>query len=212
MFTCAFIQRPTWALLNNIRTKLYADHNTLYPTIARLQIQVFYLYKDLTGPYDDCFNRLTNTACSVIDHVKVLYDRVETYAASPSFIINGLILACAILLRLLKSSMARKIDAEKAKTSLFIGLNLTKYTILDPKDISSKFSLAMNQVWNSSKAFRKGDGTEYSTLRIRSRLVMSPLIDMAWWWREEFEPENGVMDLEAEKNSKYCRSTESMMW
>jgi hypothetical protein len=167
----------------------YVDHNTLYPTIARLQIQVFYLYKDLSGPYDSCFTRLTNTACSVIDHLRVLYDKPETYAGSPMFIINVLILACSILLRLLKSSMSSKIDGEKAKNALFAGINLMKYMILDAKDIVSKCSTALNQLWNSPKAFRKADGSEYATLRIRSRLVISPMIDMACWWREEYEPD-----------------------
>lgn len=167
----------------------YVDHNTLYPTIARLLIQVFYLYKDLSGSYDSCFTRLTSTACSVINHLRVLYDKPETYAGSPMFIINALILASSVLLRLLKSSMGSKIDGEKAKTALFAGLNLMKYMILDAKDIASKCSTALNQLWNSPKAFRKADGSEYATLRIRSRLVISPVIDMACWWREEYEPD-----------------------
>lgn len=150
---------------------------------------MFYLYKDLSGSFDSCFLRLTSTACSVIDHVRVLYDKPETYAGSPMFIINALILASSVLLRLLKSSMSSKIDSEKAKNALFSGLNLMKYMILDAKDIASKCSNALNQLWNSAKAFRKADGSEYGTLRIRSRLVISPVIDMAWWWREEYEPD-----------------------
>jgi hypothetical protein len=177
------------AQLHDLVAQLPSNHNTLYPTIARLQIQVFYLYKDLSGPYDSCFTRLTNTACSVIDHLRVLYDKPETYAGSPMFIINVLILACSILLRLLKSSMSSKIDGEKAKNALFAGINLMKYMILDAKDIVSKCSTALNQLWNSPKAFRKADGSEYATLRIRSRLVISPMIDMACWWREEYEPD-----------------------
>jgi hypothetical protein len=160
---------------------------------------VFYLYKDLTGAFNDCFIRLVNTACSVIEHMKVLFDRPETYVASPMFTTNAMILACASLLRLLKSSMGSKVDVERAKSYLFSGIATLKYAILDPNDMAAKCSLAMNQVWNSSKAFRKSDGTEYSTLRIRSRLVMSPVIDLAWWWREEFEPEEVAQRLEAEK-------------
>lgn len=85
--------------------------------------------------------------------------------------------------------MSSKIDGEKAKNALFAGLNLMKYMILDANDIASKCSTALNQLWNSPKAFRKADGSEYPTLRIRSRLVMSPVIDMACWWREEYEPD-----------------------
>uniref|UniRef100_A0A093VB23 Regulatory protein LEU3 n=1 Tax=Talaromyces marneffei PM1 TaxID=1077442 RepID=A0A093VB23_TALMA len=189
-------ERPMSALIRAHETQLHdivaqlpSNHNTLYPTIARLLIQVFYLYKDLSGPYDNCFARLTNTACSVIDHLRVLYDKPETYAGSPRFIINALILASCVLLRLLKSSMSSKIDADKAKNALFAGINLMKYMILDAKDTASKCSIMLNQLWNSPKAFRKADGSEYATLRIRSRLVISPVIDMACWWREEYEPD-----------------------
>lgn len=169
------------------------DHNTLYPAIARLQIQLFYLYKDLSGPYDMCFTGLTNTACFVIENLKILYDKPSNYTGSPMFIINGLVSACAVLLRLLKSSMGRKIDTDgKAKTALFAGINLLKYMILDAKDLASKCAVVMMQVWNSSKAFRKADGSEYPTLRIRSRLVMSPVMDMACWWREEYDPDELV--------------------
>lgn len=105
------------------------------------------------------------------------------------FIINVLVLASSVLLRLLKSPMSSKIDGEKAKNALFAGINLMKYMILDAKDIASKCSIALNQLWNSPKAFRKADGSEYTTLRIRSRLVISPVIDMACWWREEYEPD-----------------------
>lgn len=182
----------------------YVDHNTLYPTIARLQIQVFYLYKDLGGSFDSCFLRLTSTACSVIDHMRVLYDKSETYAGSPMFIINALILASSVLLRLLKSSISSKLDSEKAKNALFAGLNLMKYMVLDAKDIASKCSFALNQLWNSPKAFRKADGSEYTTLRIRSRLVISPVIDMAWWWREEYEPD--VPSSAPEKNEDGARN------
>lgn len=111
------------------------------------------------------------------------------YAGSPMFVINALVLASSILLRLLKSSMSNKIDGEKAKTALFAGINLLRYMILDANDLAAKFSIALNQMWNSTKAFRKADGSEYATLRIRSRLVISPVIDMAWWWREEYDPE-----------------------
>ncbi|EED13666.1 C6 transcription factor (Leu3), putative [Talaromyces stipitatus ATCC 10500] len=187
-------ERSMTALIRAHETQMYdlvgqlpPNHNTLYPTIARLQIQVFYLYKDLTGPYDICFTRLTDTACSVIDHLRVLYDKPELYVCSPIFITNALVSASAILLRLLKSSMSSKIDAEKAKISFFAGISLLKHMVLDAKDLASKCAIALTQVWNSPKAFRKADGSEYATLRIRSRLVMSPVIELACWWREEFE-------------------------
>lgn len=122
--------------------------------------------------------------------MKVLFDKPQTYTSSPAFTMNALVLAGACLLRLLKSSMAPNVDVERAKNYLFTCITTLKHINLDPNDLAAKCSLAMNQLWNSTKAFRKADGTEYSTLRIRSRLVMSPVIDMALWWREEFDTED----------------------
>lgn len=55
-------------------------------------------------------------------------------------------------------------------------------------DMAAKMVLVLNQLWNSSKAFRKPDGVESTALRIRSRLVVSPVVDAVWWWRDEFDP------------------------
>lgn len=120
------------------------------------------------------------------------------------FITNALVIACSSLLRLLKSVVARDLDVERAKSSLFAGINLLSGFSIEPTDFPAKFSHALNQLWNSPKAFRKADGTEHTTLRIRSRLVMSPPIDVIWWWREEMGAEQGQA-IEEEKAGTYCK-------
>lgn len=182
--------------LKDFQGSLPSDANTLYPTIARLQIQVFHLYKDLSGPHDGCFTHLARTACSVIEHCKVLFDKPETYPSCPIFISNALVIACSSLLRLLKSIVARDLDFEQAKSSFFTGINLLNSIAIDPTDFPAKCSQAFNQLWNSAKAFRKADGTEHTTLRIRSRLVMAPPIDVIWWWRDEMGSEQGQQEDE----------------
>lgn len=59
---------------------------------------------------------------------------------------------------------------------------------VESNDSPAKAVIILNQLWNSSKAFRKADGSEYTALRIRSRLVLSPVLDAVWWWRDEFDP------------------------
>jgi hypothetical protein len=58
----------------------------------------------------------------------------------------------------------------------------------DRTDTAAKTITVVNQLWNSSKAFRKADGSEYTALRIRSRLILSQILDAVWWWRDEFDP------------------------
>ncbi|OGM47736.1 Zn(II)2Cys6 transcription factor [Aspergillus bombycis] len=56
-------------------------------------------------------------------------------------------------------------------------------------DAAAKTVIVLNQLWNSTKAFRKSDGSDFPTLRIRSRLMLSPVVDAVWWWREEHDPQ-----------------------
>ncbi|KAH8690603.1 putative C6 transcription factor [Talaromyces proteolyticus] len=175
--------------LKDLEDSFPATTNTLYTTIARLQIQVFHLYKDLSAPHDGCFTMLAKTACSVIDHAKIIFDRPELHPACPMYIMNILVIACSCLVRMLKSVVARDLDVEQSKSCLFTGINLLNCFSIDPQDFAAKCSTVVNQLYHSRKAFRRPDGTEHSTLRIRSRLVMSPTIDLVWWWRDEFDSE-----------------------
>jgi hypothetical protein len=138
----------------------------------------------------------------VIEHGKVLYDKPETYPSCPIFIVNALVIACSSLLRLLKSVVARDLDVEQAKSSFFTGINLLNGIAVDPSDFPAKCSQAFSQLWSSPKAFRKADGTEHTTLRIRSRLVMAPPIDVIWWWRDEMGSEQAPRFNDEEKTGR----------
>ena len=92
------------------------------------------------------------------------------------------------LLRILKCFASRDLDIERAKACFFTAINLEKQMSVESNDSPAKAVIILNQLWNSSKAFRKADGSEYTALRIRSRLVLSPVLDAVWWWRDEFDP------------------------
>jgi len=105
----------------------------------------------------------------------------------------GLLLASMSLLRILKSKVASSgLETSRARASFFTAINLAKEMSTDRTDTAAKTITVLNQLWNSRKAFRKSDGSEYTALRIRSRLILSQVLDAVWWWRDEFDPHTDV--------------------
>lgn len=108
---------------------------------------------------------------------------------APVQISFGLLLASMSLLRILKSDFASSgLDTSRAQASFFVAINMAKQMSTDRSDTAAKTITVLNQLWNSSKAFRKADGSVYTALRIRSRLILSQILDAVWWWRDEFDP------------------------
>jgi hypothetical protein len=105
---------------------------------------------------------------------------------------NGLLMASTSLIRLLKSSFGQYVDMEIAKAAVFSGFDIAKRLSAGHKDLSAKFIPVITQLWNSDRAFKKPDGTEFIALRIRTRMMMSPVYDALWWWREEFGGQAGA--------------------
>jgi hypothetical protein len=100
----------------------------------------------------------------------------------------GLLIASVALLRILKSSTCQVLDTGRARASYFTAINLAKQMSVESTDMAAKTVTILNALWNSSKAFRKADGSEYTGLRIRSRLAISAVVDAVWWFRDEFDP------------------------
>lgn len=129
----------------------------------------------------------------VVDHIKNLGERLDVLATAPVQVNFGILLASVSLLRILKIFASRDLDIDRAKSSFFTAINLAKQMSFENNDSSAKAVIIVNQLWNSSKAFRKSDGSEYTALRIRSRLVLSPVVDAVWWWRDEFDPQTRAL-------------------
>ncbi|PYH43903.1 Zn(II)2Cys6 transcription factor [Aspergillus saccharolyticus JOP 1030-1] len=174
-------------------TELEAHVNSandrLHTTTCRLCVQMFHLFKNQTIHESDCLARVVTTACRTIDCIQEIGRAMENLASAPMQITYGLLLPASALLRILKCSTHPDVDIERGKKALFSAINMARRMSVDVYDTASKIAIVMNQLWNSSRAFRKADGTEFIALKIRSRLVLSPVIDTIWWWRDEFEPQ-----------------------
>jgi hypothetical protein len=158
-----------------------------------MAIQSFHFYKTQTTVSSGCLPRLIVTACNLIDYIQALTDRMGFLSMAPIQIGFGLLLASMSLLRILKSKVASSgLETSRARASFFTAINLAKQMSTDRTDTAAKTITVLNQLWNSSKAFHKADGSEYTALRIRSRLILSQILDAVWWWRDEFDPHTSV--------------------
>ncbi|KAJ5698831.1 hypothetical protein N7462_000836 [Penicillium macrosclerotiorum] len=176
--------------VDDLELQAVTDDERFDTGLCRMAIQSFHFYKIQTLVTSACYPRILVTACSLIDYVQSLSERLGSVSMAPIHIGFALLLASTSLLRILKSNAASQgLETERARTSFFTAINLAKLMSIDSADMAAKTVIVLNSLWNSSKAFRKADGTEYSVLRIRSRLVLSPILDTVWWWRDEFDPQ-----------------------
>ena len=155
----------------------------LYIHVSYMNLLVFHFFKKDWTNDADAITRLFLRSEKLLEHVDQMDKDSQVLAYAPHQVIAGTIMAAYTLLRLIKTSASRFLDVEKAKATFFLSLNISKRLIVDTDDLPSRNLQLLTLLWNSEKAFRSPDGTEYSQLRIRSRLAMSPVLDSVWWWR-----------------------------
>lgn len=133
---------------------------------------------------------IQQTARQTISEVKKLIRSVSNPVSLPSYIVCAFLFAAYALLRILKSSIPfLSGERDEAESSLFSAIGLLKSLSIDSNDMCSKSCLYLTKLWNSSRAFKKADGTDMLDLRARSRLNGSHVVDAICWWREEFDPQ-----------------------
>ncbi|KAJ5887189.1 hypothetical protein N7504_011236 [Penicillium tannophilum] len=175
--------------MDDLELQAVSDDERFDVFLGRMAIQGYHFYKIQTWVSSACFPRVLVTACNLIDYIQSLTDRVSSLAMIPAQMHFGLFLASTSLLRILKSPAASHgLETIRARASLFTAINLAKQMSVDSADMASKMVIVLSAIWNSNKAFRRPDGSEFTTLRIRGRLVVSPIIDAIWWWRDEYDP------------------------
>ncbi|PYH93964.1 C6 zinc finger domain protein [Aspergillus ellipticus CBS 707.79] len=172
----------------DLEAQALSTYDRFSTTMCRLSIQIFHLFRNPSSYSSGCLGQLLITACKTVECIQNMGQTIVNLAAAPVQLNYALLLASAALLRILKGPQWSTMDVDKAKSAFFGSINLARQMTVDTYDIAAKTAIVMNQLWNSMRAFRKSDGSEYVALRIRSRLVLSPVIDAVWWWRDEFDP------------------------
>ncbi|KAJ4376137.1 hypothetical protein N0V83_001418 [Neocucurbitaria cava] len=127
-------------------------------------------------------------------------------SVSQSFIDRTITLAGFTILRLVRSPLAQHLDLAAGEKAFFQAVQFLKNVALQQGDIGFRTALIMNDLWGSSRVFRRKDGRiESLGLRLRTRLSMSVSYDMFWYWREEFghmqNPYNGEETIGASNDA-----------
>ncbi|KAF2103010.1 hypothetical protein NA57DRAFT_71993 [Rhizodiscina lignyota] len=164
----------------------------LFMHVSYMNLLVFYFYKSNWTSDAEAVTQLFLRSNMLLEHVDRMDKDSQVLGYAPYQVIAGTIIASYTLLRLLKTSASRFLEVERAKSSFFLSLNISKRLIVDNDDLPSRNLQLLTLLWNSEKAFKDADGSEFSTLRIRSRLAMSPVFDAVWWWRTEFGGQSGA--------------------
>ena len=169
------------------------DLDRFYVQLAQLCVQSLHLYKSPGSQDPTILFDLSNTCCRVLEFSEVIDKASHNGVATSSmWIYINVMLACHVLLRLLKSSLSGSIDTARAQAAFFSGVGLHKRMSLQNDDLSARNGVALTQIWNSTRAFRSPNGTEAVALRVRSRLIGGIILDGIVWWREEFGEASGV--------------------
>ncbi|KAI5211662.1 hypothetical protein E4T38_01237 [Aureobasidium subglaciale] len=166
-----------------------AADDRLECSIAKLYIRSLYFLKQDHTSYLATFDKIQQVSRQVITNVDSLMHRASNPVSLPHHIVCALIFATYALLRVLKSAVPiLHSEREEARASFFHALGLVKKLSIDNSDMCNNSVTYLTQLWNSSRAFKKADGSDQLSLRARSRLNGSHVVDAIVWWREEFDP------------------------
>lgn len=169
----------------------YIELDAFYFSLARLNMRGFHFFKDLSTLSPTSIAQLCTSACLTIDQLDRLCRTKYTLSSAPTPFVHAIMLATSVLLRLLKNSTARYLDAEAAKVSFFFGLDLARKMSVCPYDVPDKLYRIMSLLWTSERVYRDANGLPVTTLRVRWRSAGSHVIDTFTYWKEEFKDFEG---------------------
>ncbi|KZF20238.1 hypothetical protein L228DRAFT_284967 [Xylona heveae TC161] len=175
--------------ITDTEDEISSDMDRVYYDIALLTVQVFHFFKnppETTQSPPIPLISLFNTSCRLIDDISSIdQENIFIPKTMTQYFRLAIITAACSLLRIVRGVSAHFFDTDAARTYVFKVVDLLKSASSASED-SYRYSISLSQLWNSQKAFKKPDGSPYTTLRIRARLALSPVYDAVWWWREEF--------------------------
>jgi transcriptional regulatory protein LEU3 len=136
---------------------------------------------------EDGMSRFFSLCVSTIQMATMMAQQSFFASVSQSFVDRTVTLAGFSILKLCRSPLAQHLDLASGEQAFFQAVQFTKNVSMQAGDIGMRTAHIMNELWNSTRVFRRKDGRIDSlSLRLRTRLSMSVSYDMFWYWREEF--------------------------
>lgn len=162
----------------------HIHQDRIYYILARLHIRTFHFFSTHSP---ENFATLLSVYETAVEAIETVTSTCTPAAACTFYIHRMLVLAALTILKILRSDMHKSaVDARTGECAYFSAIMFLRRLSMAHDDISARGADILAQMWASDSVFKGADGTRDSlTLRIRSRLTMSVIYDVFWWWREE---------------------------
>lgn len=164
--------------MSDLEVQAVSEDDRLHARLCRLDIEVFHFFKNQTILTTGCLSRIRAAACAVVDSVESLGQRLDSLRVSPVQVDFAVLLAAVSLLRILKSFPSEDLDNDRARSSFFTAIKLARQISSSSNDHAAKTVIILNQLWNSSKAFRKAEGP---SIRPSASVVASFIVPSLTW-------------------------------
>ncbi|KPI45236.1 uncharacterized protein AB675_2818 [Cyphellophora attinorum] len=173
--------------MSQLSTLEHDDMGHYHFLSALLQIQSFNIFIGQAQADPVALIKLYSTACSVIEKILELDDRIQLSQCASDYTGRMIYLASSIILRMYRGRLKRDIDLGRGQLAYQSAINLFRKMSIHKDDVMARSTVIITQLWNSSTIFNQPDGTSDSfSMLCRSRLTMSSVFDVWWRWREEF--------------------------
>lgn len=166
-----------------------------YVLSAELHILSFHLFKHRSAIEASILQNMFHLACTIIELADSLDRSLGLAEYGPTFLLNFLLCAAIVILRLDKDVGCEDLDRERGRKAYFVVINFHKKHSVRFDDAFARLSTILTQLWTSTRIFRYADGTVDSLhIRSKARLGMSMVYDCFWWWRQDFSGQEDIYE------------------
>ncbi|KAI4155319.1 MAG: hypothetical protein LQ340_001057 [Diploschistes diacapsis] len=182
--------------------------NTLYIRAAALHLHLSVFFDSpTTETYNDDLRALWFATSNFLQQafgLETQHGAIIKFATN--YILQVIIAAGFVLLKLLNSSFVRHIDFNHGRALFIRTVETIRLISITSHDLPSRLAEVLVQLWRTGDAARRGhknplSGPDHSLqLKVKCRMSMSLVFDSVWRWRQEFSNE-GYAKLEAALNN-----------
>ncbi|KAI9801904.1 MAG: hypothetical protein M1833_002218 [Piccolia ochrophora] len=161
------------------------------PAGLHLRLSAFFLSPS-TPSYTTSLLNLYHTTTSLLSHALALSNTsTELLRHASNYILQTLVAAGFVLLKLLNSFFATHVDREEGKALFHRTIWAIREISVLSNDLPSRLAEVLAQLWRNGGGEGVGapDASEGGglMLKVRCRMSMSLVFDSVWRWREEFQ-------------------------
>lgn len=104
-------------------------------------------------------------------------DTGDILSAASTYIVQSMFLSGYILLRLLKTTLAKHVDVPSGQALFLSSVRLLEKVSVANNNFPAKCANILSMLWRSEKVFNRSDGSQMQGLRLCSRPNMILIFD-----------------------------------